>query len=345
MSDILFPISGGPGNLDEITASAEYVKSPYTFMNSEGDIEEGTMVDRENWGATVGMNDHVTVPEGYHDGSGEVYGPTVTQRGAWTSRLGINGKVMIPEGYHDGNGYVDQSIDTMAKQTIIPDKIAKTVKTAGKYLTGDIIVAKIPNQKGASTKAISSGVNSQGLYYYIPEGYYLPDNTGNCWVYRTLAEVASSLGLTAAKIKKNEKVCGITGTFEGWIKNSPNYLLSGKDFSNVSSASSGIEYGNGFVGTHGGSYVIFNKTYDLRRYSKVRFYAAYNEGTGDGKHYVKISAKHPASGVWLVMFTINTPSSPNTGAWLESAINVFFPDTCQLRLDFYNCLINDVHLE
>ena len=85
MSDILFPVSGGGGgNLDEITASAEYVKSPYTFMNSEGDIEEGTMVDRENWGAAVGMNDRVTVPEGYHDGSGEVYGPTVTQRGAWT---------------------------------------------------------------------------------------------------------------------------------------------------------------------------------------------------------------------------------------------------------------------
>lgn len=35
MSDILFPISGGGGgNLDEITASAEHVKSPYTFMNS-----------------------------------------------------------------------------------------------------------------------------------------------------------------------------------------------------------------------------------------------------------------------------------------------------------------------
>ena len=71
MSDILFPVSGGGGgNLDEITASAEHVKSPYTFMNSEGDIEEGTMVNRENWGASVGMNDRVTVPEGYHDGSG-----------------------------------------------------------------------------------------------------------------------------------------------------------------------------------------------------------------------------------------------------------------------------------
>ena len=172
MSDILFPVSGGGGgNLDEITASAEHVKSPYTFMNSEGDIEEGTMVDRENWGAAVGMNDRVTVPEGYHDGSGEVYGPTVTQRGAWTSRLGINGKVMIPDGYHNGNGYVDQDISTLGEQKVVPKLSRHTLWTANQYMTGNVIIEPIPNQKNASSKAVSSGVNSQGLFYYIPEGY------------------------------------------------------------------------------------------------------------------------------------------------------------------------------
>lgn len=203
MSDILFPVSGGGGgNLDEITASAEYVKSPYTFMNSEGDIEEGTMVDRENWGAAVGMNDRVTVPEGYHDGSGEVYGPTVTQRGAWTSRLGINGKAMIPEGYHNGNGYVDQDISTLGEQKVVPKLSRHTLWTANQYMTGNVIIEPIPNQKNAATKALSNGVNSQGLYFYIPEGYYLPDGTGNSWVYQTLAEVAKALGITADKVKK-----------------------------------------------------------------------------------------------------------------------------------------------
>lgn len=218
MSDILFPVSGGGGgNLDEITASAEYVKSPYTFMNSEGDIEEGTMVDRENWGAAVGMNDRVTVPEGYHDGSGEVYGPTVTQRGAWTSRLGINGKVMIPEGYHNGNGHVDQDISTLGEQKVVPKLSRHTLWTANQYMTGDVIIEPIPNQKTAATKALSNGVNSQGLYFYIPEGYYLPDGTGNSWVYQTLAEVAKALGITADRVKKGVTLCGVVGTFEGWV--------------------------------------------------------------------------------------------------------------------------------
>lgn len=219
MSDILFPVSGGGGggNLDEITASAEYVKSPYTFINNEGDIEEGTMVDRENWGAAVGMNDRVTVPEGYHDGSGEVCGPTVTQRGEWTSSLGINEKVMIPEGYHNGNGYVDQDISTLGEQKVVPKLSRHTLWTANQYMTGDVIIEPIPNQKNAATKALSNGVNSQGLYFYIPEGYYLPDRTGNSWVYQTLAEVAKALGITADKVKKGVTLCGVVGTFEGWV--------------------------------------------------------------------------------------------------------------------------------
>ena len=290
MSDILFPVSGGGGgNLDEITASAEHVKSPYTFMNSEGDIEEGTMVDRENWGAAVGMNDRVTVPEGYHDGSGEVYGPTVTQRGAWTSRLGINGKVMIPEGYHNGNGYVDQSVATMEGQTATPDKSAKTIETAGKYLTGDITVAKIPNQKNASSKAVSSGVNSQGLFYYIPEGYYLPDGTGNSWVYQTLAEVAKALGITADKVKKGITLCGVVGTFEGWVPVATDLYYNGANANGFtiygayarlennriyfikSSSASPINSTYKDPNNDYGAFLRFGKTVDVRSYTKMIF--------------------------------------------------------------------------
>lgn len=272
MSDILFPVSGGGGgNLDEITASAEHVKSPYTFMNSEGDIEEGTMVDRENWGAAVGMNDRVTVPEGYHDGSGEVYGPTVTQRGAWTSRLGINGKVMIPEGYHNGNGYVDQSVATMEGQTATPDKSAKTIETAGKYLTGDITVAKIPNQKNASSKAVSSGVNSQGLFYYIPEGYYLPDGTGNSWVYQTLAEVAKALGITADKVKKGVTLCGVVGTFEGYVANANDLYYRGIYNNPMNLENSNMEFRSDCIAfpTLYTYYLHFTNPVNLSAYSKL----------------------------------------------------------------------------
>ena len=272
MSDILFPVSGGGGgNLDEITASAEHVKSPYTFMNSEGDVEEGTMVDRENWGAAVGMNDRVAVPEGYHDGSGEVYGPTVTQRGAWTSRLGINGKVMIPEGYHNGNGYVDQDISTLGEQKVVPKLSRHTLWTANQYMTGNVIIEPIPNQKTASTKALSSGVNSQGLYFYIPEGYYLPDGTGNSWVYQTLAEVAKALGITADKVKKGVTLCGVVGTFEGYVANENDLYYRGIYNNPMNLENSNMEFRSDCIAfpavyTY---YLHFTNPVNLSAYSKL----------------------------------------------------------------------------
>lgn len=273
MSDILFPISGGGGggNLDEITASAEYVKSPYTFMNSEGDIEEGTMVDRENWGAAVGMNDHVNVPEGYHDGSGEVYGPTVTQRGAWTSRLGINGKVMIPEGYHNGNGYVDQGISTLGEQKVVPKLSRHTLWTANQYMTGNVIIEPIPNQKTAATKALSNGVNSQGLYFYIPEGYYLPDGTGNSWVYQTLAEVAKALGITPNKVKKGVTLCGVVGTFEGYVANANDLYYRGIYNNPMNLENSNMEFRSDCIAfpTLYTYYLHFTNPVNLSAYSKL----------------------------------------------------------------------------
>lgn len=272
MSDILFPVSGGGGgNLDEITASAEYVKSPYTFMNSEGDIEEGTMVDRENWGAAVGMNDRVTVPEGYHDGSGEVYGPTVTQRGAWTSRLEINGKVMIPEGYHNGNGYVDQGISTLGEQKVVPKLSRHTLWTADQYMTGNVIIEPIPNQKTAATKALSSGVNSQGLYFYIPEGYYLPDGTGNSWVYQTLAEVAKALGITPNKVKKGVTLCGVVGTFEGYVANANDLYYRGIYNNPMNLENSNMEFRSDCIAfpTLYTYYLHFTNPVNLSAYSKL----------------------------------------------------------------------------
>lgn len=272
MSDILFPVSGGGGgNLDEITASAEYVKSPYTFMNSEGDIEEGTMVDRENWGAAVGMNDRVTVPEGYHDGSGEVYGPTVTQRGAWTSRLGINDKVMIPEGYHNGNGYVDQDISTLGEQKVVPKLSRHTLWTANQYMTGNVIIEPIPNQKTAATKALSNGVNSQGLYFYIPEGYYLPDGTGNSWVYQTLAEVAKALGITPNKVKKGVTLCGVMGTFEGYVANANDLYYRGIYNNPMNLENSNMEFRSDCIAFPSIStyYLHFTNPVNLSAYSKL----------------------------------------------------------------------------
>lgn len=272
MSDILFPISGGSGgSLDEVTANPEDVLSQKDFLDRNGDIATGTMPNRRGWGGNVGMNDRVTVPEGYHDGSGEVYGPTVTQRGAWTSRLGINGKVIIPEGYHDGNGYVDQDIPTLGEQKVIPKLSKHTLWTANQYMTGNVIIEPIPNQKTAATKALSNGVNSLGLFYYIPEGYYLPDGTGNSWIYQTLTEVAKALGITADKIKKGVTLCGITGTWEGYVANANDLYYRGIYNNPMNLENSNMEFRSDCIAFPSIStyYLHFTKPVNLSAYSKL----------------------------------------------------------------------------
>ena len=217
------------------------------------------------------MNDRVTVPEGYHDGSGEVYGPTVTQRGAWTSRLGINGKAMIPEGYHNGNGYVDQDISTLGEQKVVPKLSRHTLWTADQYMTGNVIIEPIPNQKNAATKALSNGVNSQGLYFYIPEGYYLPDGTGDSWVYQTLAEVAKALGITADKVKKGVTLCGVVGTFEGYVANANDLYYRGIYNNPMNLENSNMEFRSDCIAfpTLYTYYLHFTNPVNLSAYSKL----------------------------------------------------------------------------
>ena len=219
MSDILFPVSGSGngGSLDEVTANPEDVLAPKDFLDRNGDIATGTMPNLNEWVSNVEMNDQVTIPKGYHNGSGTVKGPSVTQKGAWTSRLGINGKVMIPEGYHNGNGYVDQDISTLGEQKVVPKLSRHTLWTANQYMTGNVIIEPIPNQRIAGTKNNSCGINGSGLFYYIPEGYYIPDSTGFSWVYATLPDVAAALGITPDKVKKGTTLCGVTGTWEGYV--------------------------------------------------------------------------------------------------------------------------------
>lgn len=164
---------GGGADLEAVTAGAGDVLAGKKIVNREGEPVTGTMHDNGNWGADVGMNGSVAVPEGHHGGAGRVNGPSVTLRGGWNARIGINGRVTVPEGYHNGAGYVDQaitnhgavsaslgingtytipegyhngagkvaqSIKTHGGATIYPRSVAQTVSVSGMYMTGNITV-------------------------------------------------------------------------------------------------------------------------------------------------------------------------------------------------------------
>lgn len=179
--------------------------------------------------------------------------------------------MMIPEGYHNGNGYVDQDISTLGEQKVVPKLSRHTLWTANQYMTGNVIIEPIPNQKNAATKALSNGVNSQGLYFYIPEGYYLPDGTGNSWVYQTLAEVAKALGITADKVKKGVTLCGVVGTFEGYVANENDLYYRGIYNNPMNLENSNMEFRSDCIAfpavyTY---YLHFTNPVNLSAYSKL----------------------------------------------------------------------------
>ena len=101
---------------------------------------------------------------------------------------------------------------TMGGQTITPSLSQQKVATNGKAMTGNIVVAAIPNQKGQA---------QTGTFYYgssycairIPEGYYAKN--GASWAPEArcdATQMRSALGATAGKIIRGQTVAGITGT-------------------------------------------------------------------------------------------------------------------------------------
>lgn len=209
------------------TATADDILLHKTAGTAEADdIIAGTMPDNSGWTGKIGVDETVWIPKGYHDGSGHV-DQSIVNKGAWTYRLGVNGKALIPAGYHNGSGYIDQNIPTLSGQSITPSTGTQTIYTAGKYVTGNVVVNPIPNQRNAGTKGVGRGINSLGLYYYIPVGNYLPDGSGNSWVYMTLAEIAATLGITPGKIKKGETICGVAGTWSGFVPGNGDIYING----------------------------------------------------------------------------------------------------------------------
>lgn len=152
----------------------------------------------------------------YNNGEGYIINNTLIgiPQTTMASAAGLTGDKLWPGQSVLG---VSSTKSAMNGGTYTPATSAQTISCAGKVVNSNIVINAIPNQKNASTKATGSGVNSSGLYYYIPVGYYKPDGSGNSWVYRTLPEVAASLGITAGDLKKGVTKCGITGTWEGFV--------------------------------------------------------------------------------------------------------------------------------
>lgn len=195
---------------DECTAKREHVLSGYKAgVNGEEEPVAGTMhhltnettIQHESGNATK----VIKADERYIGNNTD---------GVRRMSLRYNGT----PGYIAANTLVGLPAQT---KTVTPSTSQQTIGPDSGKLLENVVVNAIPNNRGVGAHGVSSGVNAQGLYYYIPSGWYPADGSGNSWVYRTLSEVANTIGLTADKIKKGETVGGVAGTCEyvipiGW---------------------------------------------------------------------------------------------------------------------------------
>ena len=110
--------------------------------------------------------------------------------------------------------------------TATPDKVLSGY-TAGVKGSDEPADGTMPN-RGTGGHAVESGVNTSGLWFKIPYGYYDEPGQDYPWVYRTQAEVAATAGLTAAKLMKNQSVLGISGTATSDANATAAYIYNGK---------------------------------------------------------------------------------------------------------------------
>lgn len=100
-------------------------------------------------------------------------------------------------------GGADLDVVTVTPPDILAGKVA--VDKDGEPITGTM------PKKGSAVHGAGSGLNNEGLYYYISKGYYDEPGQPNPWVYMTRAEVAATLGIEPWKMRGDVNVCGVQG--------------------------------------------------------------------------------------------------------------------------------------
>ena len=110
------------------------------------------------------------------------------------------GKIWMP----GGGGGADLDVITAVAPDVLEGKV--TVDKEGNPLPG--AMPKI----GTAIRGKGVGLNAQGVYYYIPKGFYDEPGQPNPWVYMTREEVAAAGGLTANKMISGQSAFGIAGS-------------------------------------------------------------------------------------------------------------------------------------
>lgn len=120
-----------------------------------------------------------------------------------------------------GGGASDEC--TAGKAQVLAGYTAITRDSGDEPVNGTMV-----NHTGIPSKIENRRLNNGRFEVAVAQGYHGCYWAGDSYEYMELAEVASTLGLTAAKLLKGQTVCGVAGTATSDANATAAYIYSGK---------------------------------------------------------------------------------------------------------------------
>lgn len=220
--------------------------------------------------------------------------------------------------------------------------IGKIVLGSGNAVPSDVLVGKtftnndgveytgtMPNRGDYNGWGNSKGNDggNQRMWVRLPGGYY----NENAEVYLSWADIRNMAGITADKIKKNESIMGIIGSFQGWVGDAGDLYINGANNAGFIAVT-----GAGFLQdriTLGGTSVAIeaSKSYTITTSQRLYIQGNINASFGAGQSGSKyIQLKDTISGSTLDSIkigdvSINNGFSFSVGRNVTFAPKIIFP--------------------
>jgi len=167
--------------------------------------------------------------------------------------------------------------------------IGKIVLGSGNAVPSDVLVGKtftnndgveytgtMPNRGDYNGWGNSKGndAGNQRMWVKVPSGYY----NENANVFLSWEDIRNMAGITPEKIKKNEPIMGIIGSFEGYVAGPTDLYNRGQNpynftGNNITNESGGLRF-VGIMNPYGSSnfYITSSRAFNFVPYSKLRIW-------------------------------------------------------------------------
>ncbi|MCI8980876.1 MAG: hypothetical protein HFG78_00495 [Hungatella sp.] len=152
---------------------------------------------------------------------------TMANQGTKTASLNCGDSYTISAGYHNGSGKI--TANSLSSQTAANATANYLAKDKTAWVNGTKITGTVPDKRGTSQPCQYARINNGRFEIAVEAGIYGCNwnNNAQDYEYLTYQKVRDAIGLTSGKLKYNEGVLGLTGTFTGDANLEAGSLLSG----------------------------------------------------------------------------------------------------------------------